>query len=149
MKLHDDSSSPIFQQIDDEHHQMRELVGNLHRMLDQRSDPAAAMQAMDAYVQYLHDHFQHEDDGGFFDGITNIAPRLSERANAVSHEHEQLLSSATVFRDTLRSTQSPSATWWDEFEQGFHRLAKALMQHERREQELLQEAFLDDIGTGD
>lgn len=147
MKPREDSS-PVLNKIEAEHKDMREHLRELHRILDTRADPIRAITAIGAFVACLREHFRHEDEGGFFAEITEVAPRLSSRAEAVSHEHAGLLTIMEAFDAKVRDTQDSSA-WWNETSQEFHRLIKELMHHERREQELLQEAYLDDIGTGD
>ena len=147
MKPREDPS-PILNKIKAEHKDMRELLRELHRILDERLDPTRAITAIGEFVAYLREHFKHEDEDGFFAEITEVAPRLSSRAEATSHEHVDLLTVMQAFDAKVRNTQG-SASWWDEIGQEFHRLAKELMHHERREQELLQEAYLDDIGAGD
>ena len=143
-----DDSSPVFRNIEAEHQSMRELLKELHHVFDARVDPAGVIQAIGEFVAYLGEHFEHEDKDGFFEEITEVAPRLSRRVEAVSHEHVQLLATAQAFEAHVRDTQG-SSSWWDEISQEFHRMVTALMDHERRERKLLREAYLDDIGTGD
>ncbi len=141
--------SPIFGDIDAEHGKMRHILGDLHSMVeDRRATKDAIVSALDSFVEYLRDHFAHEDEGGFFQEITAIAPRLSGRANAIGREHVELLAAMEAYRDTAKAGTADSA-WWDHLDKEFHRLMKDLMQHEHREQNLLQEAFHDDIGAGD
>ena len=144
-----DDSPPIFERIVGEHANLRDLLGEMHRIIAGRSESVDnVVKSLDSLIDYLRRHFQHEEDGGFFGEIAALAPRLSERAEEVCREHVELLTAIESFRDTARGGTATGA-WWERLNSEFHRLMKDLMHHERREQDLLQEAFNVDIGTGD
>jgi hypothetical protein len=47
------------------------------------------------------------------------------------------------------STGDGSAEWWQNLDEAFHGLSKDLMHHENHENQILQDAYTDDIGAGD
>ena len=141
---------PIFQAIDVEHAEMRKLLGSVHHVLADRSRPVSEVVAvLDSFLQFLKQHFEHEDQGGgFFDQITDQTPRLSDRADDVRHEHAGLLDDFKKLRDLAVEGAADDA-WWGQLNSSFQTISKELMHHERREEDLLQESFNEDIGTGD
>lgn len=145
-----DDVHPIFREIDVEHAEMRKLLGSVHRVLADRAQSAEeVVSVLDSFLVFLKQHFEHEDQrGGFFAQITEQAPRLSERADSVSHEHETLLNNFQALRNGAAEGPSDDA-WWERLNSGFQQLSKELMHHEHREEELLQESYHEDIGTGD
>ena len=148
MNTHDDRHQ-IFKDIDVEHAEMRTLLASVHKVLADRSQPASEVVAtLDSFFGFLQTHFKHEDEGGFFDEITEQSPRLSERADEVQGEHAALLEECQTLKD-LAAKREANDAWWDQLNSGFHRLSKQLMHHEHREEDLLQESFTDEIGTGD
>ncbi|MEM8680936.1 MAG: hemerythrin domain-containing protein [Planctomycetota bacterium] len=150
MKNEGQNQSPVLHDIDDEHVRMRTLLGDVAAMLKARAVPVAEAKGdLAAVVTYLAEHFQNEDrKGGFFTEIIDLAPRLSEQAERVSHEHQELLANFERFVKRAEAEEGISS-WWEDAQCEFHELSKQLMEHEHREQELLQAAFDDDIGTGD
>ncbi len=139
----------IFEDIDDEHKEMRTMLGNVHAILKSRSESVENVRkALERVCSYLEAHFHKEDKGGFFAEITSQAPRLSDRAEQVSHEHEGLLASFAKFAQHAGMGDGGSQ-WWEQLDTEFHNVSKQLMEHEHREQDLLQQAFNEDIGSGD
>jgi hemerythrin len=144
-----DNLHPIFRDIDVEHAEMRTLLASVHRSFTDRSQSVTEVTSMlDSFIDFLKAHFVHEDEGGFFTQITEQSPRLSERAEAVRTEHSALLTECKNFR-ALADKGNIDDAWWNDLTAAFLQLSKHLMQHEHREQDLLQESFNDEIGTGD
>ena len=142
-------SSPIFERIVGDHANLRDLLGEMHRIVVGRSETVDnVVKSVNTLIDFLRQHFKREEDDGFFGEIAARAPRLSERAEDVSREHIELLAAIESFRDTALGGTATGA-WWERLNSEFHRLMKDLMHHERREQDLLQEAFNVDIGTAD
>lgn len=141
---------PIFGEIDLEHAEMRKLLRSVHSILADRSrDASEVASVVDSFLAFLKQHFEHEDQGGgFFDQISEQTPRLSERADEVRHEHADLLDDFQALKH-LADAKTADAAWWDQLNSRFQSISKELMHHERREEDLLQESFNEDIGTGD
>jgi hypothetical protein len=92
-------------------------------------------------------HFSNEEkEEGFFVEVTQCAPQLSVQAGDLCNEHKRLL----CFVDELcqfASSGSPSMDWWRELSSRCHEFCRQLMQHERHESRLLQQAHEVDVGV--
>ena len=83
-----------------------------------------------------------------FDEIIEQAPRLADQAGQLCQEHVQLMEAMDQLNQ-LAGTQTGSAEWWQQLADRFHLLSKDLMHHEHKENELLQDAYENDIGSKD
>ncbi len=139
----------LHDRIRQEHEELRELLGKVRRTLAQRLGSAASvaemLQSLDGHLQ---EHFDEEEGlDGFFDEVCSQAPRLSERAEALKQEHAWL---SNALRELVECADEPGCDdWWQELERKFHEFSRAVMQHESKENELLQETYGDDIGLAD
>ena len=141
--------SDVNQHIREEHETLVRLIGELHRALTERDEPVADVARLVCSLQeHLAIHFREEEDDGFFDQIVDLAPRFSEQTDELREEHAQLNSELDELAK-LAGTEAGSDEWWQRLEQGFHHLGKHLMHHEHKENELLQDAYEDDIGSKD
>ena len=139
----------LFEEMLEEHEELRELLGEIHRMLAKRLEAVASVSEMLAsFGEHVETHFAEEETAGFFDDVVDRAPRLSDRIDALRTEHQQLL--ATVRRlNEIAGDGDGSADWWQRLEAAFHKFSNELMHHEHTENEILLEAYTDDIGTAD
>ncbi len=139
----------VFQEINSEHLKLERqyaafdafLGGELVRV------PVLRMRFSELAV-ILKCHFDHEEQGGYFEEIVEMAPRLSRLAQTLETEHDELLARLEYLDDQLSTTA--------DVDEGFARLRKELEEfvaacrtHEHRETALMQEAWFTEIGTGD
>ena len=96
-------------------------------------------------------HFALEEAFGYFDDPVAVAPRLSQRAAALRAQHTRLY---VVIRDL--ADYAEQLLYGADRNDLVARLAalfqafdNELQEHESRENELILEAFNDDIGVGD
>lgn len=138
----------IHERIRQEHDELREMLGKMHRILARRLESGANVAKMlQSLHRHVQTHFDEEEHGGFFDDVVAQAPRLSDRATEVKHEHAWL---NNVMRELIDYADDDLCDdWWQRLETKFHEFSKALMHHENKENELLLEAYDDDIGLGD
>ncbi len=138
-----------FREIAREHKRLSSHLGTLLRILTerQRASVEIAVEFEKLKDELVH-HFHEEDDGGFFEGIVDHAPRLSERIAALREEHVQLLEQLNELQ-AKADVPSASLEWWEDMEHSFHEFSCELMRHEHRENEILQEAYGVDIGAQD
>lgn len=137
------------EQVEQQHEEIRQSISDIHRVLraGEASPPQLASQ-LSAFCVVLEDHFRTEEAGGFFDQITDQAPRLSSRADKLCHEHQQMLDSAkSLVKQAIDGDGSEG--WRDKMGAAFHDFGRSLMHHESEENELLQQAYTDDIGDKD
>lgn len=98
--------------------------------------------------EQVESHFRHEEHGGYLTDALARAPHLRSRAEVLQEEHLTLQEQIDKLHLLVHSgVESPS--WWTRVESDFHVFAARLHDHEHAETQLVQEAFNQDIGTGD
>jgi hypothetical protein len=107
-----------------------------------------AMSLLTALQRELKEHFVLEESAGLLAAAADAAPRLSRRVGLVGREHAELdVAAARILDDLLSSQRSPER--WAVLLESFERLSESLLAHERAEEEIVREAFMDDLGGGD
>ncbi len=92
----------------------------------------------------LAEHFAEEERGGFVPHAAALAPRLTLRARRVLSQHDLL----RVELSKVVSTLARGTADWGQVREGFEAFTALLLEHEERENELINEAHLDDLGGG-
>jgi len=138
-----------YEEIRREHEELRALLGTVHRTLaEQKETVPHVSEMMASLCEHLETHFNEEEFDGFFDDVSQRAPRVTEITNELRDEHNS-------FRETIRglaetaANGDASAEWWHRLEHDFHSFSTELMHHESKENELLQDVYTDDIGSAD
>ncbi len=147
------NSSQSLTRLLEEH---RELMGRITELrkwwseLDQFGLPKFG--EMGTRVEELRDilaeHFAEEEKDGYLAQALAVAPQYTQKAEELQKQHGQMLETLGDFSDRLELSQPPFESWQkarDEFEG----IVAGLRQHERAENEIVQSAFENDIGTGD
>ena len=139
----------LFEEIRREHGELRNLLAGLHKVLGDRlegvNDVSRRMESLSAHIET---HFNQEELAGFFDRIVDRAPRLSEQIDDLRAEHQSMLGEVRSLHEVaLGGDGSPG--WWQRLEDKFHEFSKELMHHEHKENQLLQQAYDEDIGAAD
>ena len=141
--------SEAVEQVEREHEQLRELIGAIHKSLAEPSAPTALVkEQLSVLCDKLEDHFRTEEDEGFFSEITEEAPRLSDQADKLCQEHRAMLEEAKTIATKAILCDQPQILG-QEIQPAFHEFSKHLMHHESAENEMLQHAYLVDIGPAD
>lgn len=142
-------NSQINRLIDEEHVRLGKTMANLRRMLATRSgEPDKIAVVFHDLAQRILEHFEHEEHGGYFAEATEHAPRLKRRANELLDQHLQMASHVERLQE-LAATKKTSDEWWHVLQDEFGRFLECFRAHETAEDRLIQEAYGDDIGTGD
>ncbi len=142
-------SHEFYEQVRQEHEELRNWLGKLHQTLSQRSDTVSEVTAqVEGLIEHLNRHFQDEEDGGFFHQLVEQAPRYADRTNALREEHTQLRAQAADLAAAARSGEG-SDSWWQQLDKDFHEFSRFLMRHENLENELLQDVYDEDVGSKD
>ena len=92
----------------------------------------------------LAEHFAEEERVGFVPHAAALAPRLTLRARRVLSQHDLL----RVELSNVVSTLARGTADWGQVREGFEAFTALLLEHEERENELINEAHLDDLGGG-
>lgn len=131
--------------VREEHHALRELLDEMATAL---SKPRCGQERWQGLLRLLHRHvvahFRNEEEGGSFRELTGAAPWLAARANSLLREHRLLLAHLDKLLSTGLDNQS-RATARSEF----YAFRHAFLDHEARENRLLQDALCDDLGAAD
>ncbi len=146
MTTSNEQQQQIYEEIRREHEHLREVLGKIRHALNVRMEAATNLaEMMSSLQQHVSVHFHEEEEGGFFHEVVVQAPRMSNRADALKQEHVGL-ATAVVELVTIASEENELCKSLDT---KFHDFSKTLMQHESKENELLLDAYDDDIGAAD
>lgn len=142
--------------------EIKEASGELWALIDKVDEmrshpwlicdhPRHAVDLVSQLQDQLALYFSLEEYYGYFEGPASVEPRFSERAGALREEHRTLYldmcsiidrAERLVDEDRLASLTRHIVVRLDAF-------CAQLKAHETREQDMLLEAFDDDIGVGD
>ena len=127
---------------EEEHRHLDRLVNKLYGV-----DHETTITNLVTLVEFLGRHFAHEEgQGGLFEMVVQMNPRLQRRAEMLASEHAALLRSAERLFVLARMSYHgvrPS------LQTGIDDLVARLKQHEEDEHDMLQMALLTDMGVGD
>jgi hypothetical protein len=147
--VHAKAQSELAERVTREHEALRNKVHMIHSVLAQPEPTTVEIETLlREFLNTLFVHFSTEEDDGFFDEVTSLAPRLASQAGKLCVEHQQLLREADELC-RFAAAGSPSMPWWRELHARCHEFSKRLMHHESEENKLLQEAHQSDIGACD
>lgn len=97
---------------------------------------------------YLKNHFEQEERGGFMEESIARMPRLSSAAQKVMADHPGLLAELDTLLETLGPRNiCPEA--WGEATRGFTAFTDHLLVHERNENAVVQEGYNEDLDLAD
>lgn len=113
--------------------------GSLDRALS-----VALVADLSRLCEHLREHFALEEDDGYLHEVVGQRPDLQSRADRLQRQHGLLLAEGEALIRQLLGARVPHDTL-----ARLVRLLEALRRHEIAEHDLFQEAFLDDLGSGD
>lgn len=135
--------------IEEQHVSLREMIAEIRKTISSRPDNLELIgQKLNDLQKKLETHFLEEENGGFFDQIDRKAPRLSTETSQLKDEHKVFLvqvRSLVVVAESCEGTDE----WWQQLKKDFRDFSKAVMHHESMENQLLQQAYNEDIGSHD
>jgi hypothetical protein len=97
---------------------------------------------------YLRQHFEQEERGGFMEESIARMPRLSVVARDVLADHPRLLAEIDGLLERLPKGDI-SAAAWAAVRQDFAVFTDHLLAHERNENAVVQEGYNEDLGLDD
>ena len=147
-------NAAFLQEIKEDNHQLRELLQETTVMLSgPRRKRIPARQIVDQLWRLrdqLAMHFALEDAYGYFQDAILEAPRLSQQAERLHAEHDDLfLQVCELIEEAEKLLYGEPGPKQTEIAVKFYQFHAQLQEHETRENELILEAFDDDIGVGD
>ena len=93
---------------------------------------------------HLREHFALEEEDGYLREVIAQRPGLLSRAASLQRQHATFLAEGATLAQQLLGARAPHDTI-----PRLVRLLEALRRHEFAEHDLFQQAFLDDLGSGD
>jgi hypothetical protein len=147
--MHPTLHDSIGRQIGDEHAALHEMLQAIQTaMRERRLGRESLAQAVAEVKRQVVEHFDHEECGGYFAEALEAAPHWSERAAGLLAEHAAMAGELEMFcKQVGESLAGPSD--WHALEQCFARFVARFQAHETAENELLQAAYGEDIGSAD
>ncbi len=140
----------LLRRVYSQHRSITRQVRELMRLLDARpADDEAGerrgevLRRIRRLQRDLARHFADEEKVGFLRHAVEVAPRLSRRARAIASEHARLRIGLEELANLAQRELAP----WAELRFAFQAFSAELEVHEDRENELIDEAFLDDLGV--
>jgi hypothetical protein len=94
---------------------------------------------------HITEHFGFEEQNGYMDAVRKREPRLEREVQELAEEHGQLRQSLDALIGQTRAATSVSDALRDKIREWIERVR----QHEFRENDLVQDAFNQDIGVED
>jgi hypothetical protein len=124
------SRTQVYQSVEDDHRRLEQLIARLREV----EELPALVAALDELNVVLVAHFGHEEQPeGLYDVLGTNAPEYKTPLGGLIDEHYKLLASARELADHGRALLRQSQ---DGLRRDVRRLADALADHERRENEL-------------
>ena len=137
-----------------EHFALAQLIRELEESLQlrHREDSAGArargvLELLERFDRALREHFVFEEKEGYFSEILAVAPRLARRVARLQDHHAEYRERSRMLVEMARKVSSESG--WIDLQSQSAALLTALREHEREEDALVREAFMDDLGRGD
>jgi len=138
-----------FRKILETHRELMQLLDRIDRALSDRASSAEDVVAMLGQLgDRLIKHFELEEEGGYFAEALTGAPRLIARANDLLRQHPKMSAEARELVELSDRVSDPEQ-WWATTRDRFQAFRAALLEHEQREDGLVQEAYQRDLGAQD
>lgn len=136
-----------------EHREMHDVLRNVEKAWRiceaggwKETDRCRLCEAMTALREHLEHHFAQEEAGGYLEEALLAAPRLAAMADKLLAQHPLLLKNCCETVEKLRHAPSDAAVR-QRVREEYHDLRRKLLEHERGENAVMQEAFHVDIET--
>lgn len=134
----------------------RELHGRLLALRAEFAQPrdpdGAAMESLGCQLRGLREHlarhFAQEECGGHLEESIARMPRLSPAARAVVADHPRLLAELDALLERL-AVRDIRGNAWGEAAGAFALFTEHLLDHERNENDVLQQGYNEDFGLPD
>ncbi|MCA9246249.1 MAG: hemerythrin domain-containing protein [Planctomycetales bacterium] len=139
----------FFEMMRREHRELTDVIGTLREQLQEKVPAAEALRlSITKLADLALGHFEHEEHGGYLCEVIEQAPRLSERAETLKAQHATMrddLSQLVELVDQVAAGQMSV----NKLRENLNAFLRSLLDHESAENELVQEAYTDDIGSKD
>ncbi len=155
-------NAAFFQEIKEVNQELYDLLKRVRERLAEHREKADSSGRHSANGRQLADllaelrdqlalHFALEEAYGYFEDPVFVAPRLGEQAATLRKDHRRLylqISDLVDYVERLVFRGRPASAW-SQVQGRFEQFHEQLQTHEARENELILQAYDDDIGVGD
>jgi len=132
-----------------QHVQIKALVDALSSRFDtEKTATRNLVSLINSLAAHLEMHFELEEENDCFDFVLRQAPRLSERVDQLLRQHTTLKTEVDALVTMARQALAEGGDV-TKIASRFGKFRKQLLDHERAEIDLLQEAYTLDLGGGD
>jgi hemerythrin-like domain-containing protein len=144
---------PSLERVRAQHFELYRQLRALEQVLELRSESAATRTERTRVLliglrNAMQEHFALEEEGGYFAEALAAAPRLTRRAETLFRHHNELRRRARWLAELLRKADGAEPAWED-FRSELLVFLGDLRTHETEENELMRDAFLDDLAASD
>jgi len=134
--------------IADEHEVLADLYERILSALEGGADQLSCAALLDELVEKLAEHFAHEERGGYYSHVLEIAPWRAAAVKELERQHADLYKSVARVAQGARSADG-SAQSWAVIRKDFNEFLRRCVEHESKEKRLIQETFLLDVAAAD
>ncbi|MBC8351687.1 MAG: hemerythrin domain-containing protein [Planctomycetes bacterium] len=132
-----------------EHAQLRHIFDSVRETLLARQATPQVIAALTVELSsHVKQHFDHEEQGGYFEEAIELAPRFSDRAKLLLQQHLELAAQLDELQQHADSS-SEIGPWWAQLTQLFDEFMHRFLAHEEAENALLLQVYNEDIGAED
>ncbi|RMG37182.1 MAG: hypothetical protein D6725_09355 [Planctomycetota bacterium] len=127
------------------------LIGDLRDLLQEPRNEETdrwILAVVDVLLETLPEAMQLKSDGGYMADILEECPRCAEQVARLQREHEHLVDVLRCYRDGLRRRRRDRATEL-RLRAGLREWVDAIVAFHHAENDLMQMALNEELGTGD
>lgn len=146
----------LAERIDQDHRRLRSALAQLLAVLE---DPIPEEHFLEWKLEFLarlrefqHNivvHFDLEEEGGFMDTVVRVAPQYARQVEHLLEEHGAIVKDLDRSIELFKGADSPSSSRILRVRERVRELIDVHEAHESVENELLQNVYNQDLGTGD
>ena len=118
----------------------------VHALQDSPGQRLRASALLDELVEKLHTHFVHEEEGGYYSHVVNIAPWGTAAVAELKRQHAELSRAAARIATSVRSADE-SLQSWTAVGKEFADFLRRSAEHEMNEEHVIRETYLLDVAT--
>jgi hypothetical protein len=143
-----------FQETLDDHRECMEVVSEMEACLDQPPDDSARwvarlLERLPGLARTMREHFEDEEGGLLYAELPQRSPHIAVRLAALKEEHPRMLDEIEKTIDIAGSLREAELHELRELNARIQLLVARIRRHEAAENELIFEAYWEDIGAGD
>jgi len=120
------------------------LLGTLGKGTPAGEGELEARLLLDIFRRQLLEHFAFEEENGVLEQAAASAPRFARRIDGLRSQHVELRARI----EALVPRRENDGVGWARLHESFVAFRRTLLAHEQAENDLLQRAYLEDLGGG-